>query len=80
MRKNLCIVLVLLICFITRFTYVVKAENNIETTNSDTNITTDTTTSTDLQTQRELLQKQLDEAKADLSEIETDISDNLQHA
>ena len=78
MRKNLCIVLVLLICFITRFTYVVKAENNIETTNSDTNITTDTTTSTDLQTQRELLQKQLDEAKADLSEIETDISDNLQ--
>ena len=41
MRKNLCIVLILLICFVTTFTY---AEN--ETENSTTNLQ-----SQDLQTQ-----------------------------
>ena len=71
MRKNLCIVLILLICFTTTFTYIVKGTD--EEGNSNT-----TTSSTDLQTQKELLQKQLNEANANLSEIETDISDNLQ--
>ena len=72
MRKNLCIVLVLLICFVTTITY---AEEN--QTNESTNTTTNTTTM-DLQTQRELLQKQLNESNADLSDIQSDISDNLQ--
>lgn len=71
MRKNLCIVLILLICFTTTFTYIVKGTDENENSNT-------TTSSTDLQTQKELLQKQLDEANANLSEIETDISDNLQ--
>ena len=71
MRKNLCIVLVLLICFVTTITY---AEEN--QTNESTNTTTNTTM--DLQTQRELLQKQLNESNADLSDIQSDISDNLQ--
>ena len=65
MRKNLCIVLILLICFVTTFTY---AEENKSETNS----------STDLQTQRELLQNQLNEANADLTDVQSDISDNLQ--
>ena len=72
MRKNLCIVLVLLICFVTTITYA--KENQ---TNESTNTTTNTTTM-DLQTQRELLQKQLNESNADLSDIQSDISDNLQ--
>ena len=67
MRKNLCIVLILLICFTTTFTYIVKGTDEDENSNT-------TTSSTDLQTQKELLQKQLDEANANLSEIETDKS------
>ena len=55
MRKNLCIVLILLICFTTTFTYIVKGTDEDENSNT-------TTSSTDLQTQKELLQKQLDEA------------------
>ena len=69
MRKNLCIVLILLICFVTTFTY---AEEDKNETNSTTNNTTD------LQTQRELLQNQLNEANADLTDVQNDISDNLQ--
>lgn len=69
MRKNLCIVLILLICFVTTFTY---AEEDKSETNSTTNNTTD------LQTQRELLQNQINEANADLTDVQSDISDNLQ--
>lgn len=69
MRKNLCIVLILLICFVTTFTY---AEEDKNETNSTTNNTAD------LQTQRELLQNQLNEANADLTDVQSDISDNLQ--
>lgn len=67
MRKYLCIVLILLICFITTFTY---AEENKNETNKNNTI--------DLQTQKELLQNQLNEAKAELTDIQSDISDNLQ--
>ena len=63
MRKNLCIVLILLICFVTTFTY---AEN--ETENS----------TTDLQTQRNELQNQLSEANGELDEIQSNLSENLQ--
>ena len=64
MRKNLCIVLILLICFSSFFTYIYAddEEQNI----------------TDLQTQRQELQNQLDEANSDLEEVQTDLSENLQ--
>lgn len=65
MRKNLCIVLILLICFVTTFTYAEEDKNK-------------TSNTTDLQTQRELLQNQLNEANADLTDVQSDISDNLQ--
>lgn len=63
MRKNLCIVLILLICFVTTFTY---AEN--ETENN----------TTDLQTQRNELQNQLNEANGELEEVQSNLSENLQ--
>ena len=63
MRKNLCIVLILLICFVTTFTY---AEN--ETENN----------TTDLQTQRDELQNQLSEANGELEEVQSNLSENLQ--
>ena len=66
MRKNLCIVLILLICFVTTFTY---AENENNTTSSQ---------SQDLQTQRNELQNQLNEAKGELDEIQSNLSENLQ--
>ena len=68
MRKVLCIVLILLICFITTFTY---AENENE--NSTTNLQTQ-----DLQTQRDELQNQLSEANGELDEIQSNLSENLQ--
>ena len=72
MRKNLCIVLILLICFdvifVSKYTY---AENN-ETENNQTQ------TSTDLQTQRQEIQNQLDEANGQLDGVQSDLSENLQ--
>ena len=68
MRKVLCIVLILLICFITTFTY---AENENE--NSTTNLQTQ-----DLQTQRDELQNQLSEANGELDEVQSNLSENLQ--
>ena len=79
MRKILCGVLILLICLTTTLVYAVEntVENIAENENTENN-TTNILTATDLQSQRELLQKQLDEAKTDLTDIETDMSDNLQ--
>ena len=71
MRKTLCMVFILLICFVTTFTYA----DNEENTN---NVEENTTTSTDLQTQRELLKQQLEQATVDLDTIQTDLSENLQ--
>ena len=68
MRKNLCIVLILLICFITTFTY---AENENE--NNATNLQTQ-----DLQTQRDKLQNQLNNANGELDEVQSSLSENLQ--
>ncbi len=70
MRKILCVVCILLISFVTTFTY---AENE-----NSSNETENTTVSTDLQTQRDLLKQQLDQATVDLSTIQTDLSENLQ--
>lgn len=67
MRKNLCIVLILLICLVTTFSF---AENE-----SSTN---ENTSSTDLQTQREELKNKLEQANIDLENVQTDLSDNLQ--
>ncbi|MBQ2937971.1 MAG: peptidoglycan DD-metalloendopeptidase family protein [Clostridia bacterium] len=69
MRKNLCIVLILLICFITTLTYAEEEKNENNNTTNET---------TDLQTQRELLQNQLNEANADLTDVQSDISESLQ--
>ena len=66
MRKNLCIVLIILICFATTYTYAEETEN--QTTN----------TTTDLQTQRSELQNQLDEANGQLNDVQSNLSENLQ--
>ena len=66
MRKNLCVVLILLICFMSVYTY---AED--ETENNNVNNTTD------LQTQRNDLQNQLNEANGQLEDVQSDLSDNL---
>ena len=63
MRKFLCIVLILLICFVTTYTY---AENNNESND------------TSLQTQRDELQNQLSEANGELEEVQSNLSENLQ--
>ncbi len=65
MRKNLCIVLILLICFIATFTY---AENENEVENNKV----------DLQTQREELRNQLNDANGELENIQSNLSENLQ--
>ena len=66
MRKSLCIVLILLICFVTTYAY---AENENETENN---------TKPDLQTQRNVLQNQLNEANGNLEQVQSDLSENLQ--
>ncbi len=73
MRKTLCVAFILLICLVTTFTY---AQNEIEDNSNkaeDNNII-----STDLQTQRELLKQQLEQATVDLDTIQSDLSENLQ--
>ena len=67
MRKNLCVVLILLICFMSVYTY---AED--ETENNNVNNTTD------LQTQRSDLQNQLNEANGQLDNVQSNLSENLQ--
>ncbi len=69
MRKNLCVVLILLICFGAIYTYV-YAENETENNMSNT--------ATDLQTQRSELQNQLDEANGQLEDVQSNLSENLQ--
>lgn len=73
MRKNLCIFLILLICSATIYTKT-YAENEIE--NQTENNTTNT--GTDLQTQRNELQNQLNEANGQLDNVQSDLSENLQ--
>lgn len=63
MRKFLCIVLILLVCF-TTFTYTYAENENENNT-------------TDLQTQREELQNQLNNANGELEEVQSNLSENL---
>ena len=67
MRKNLCIVLILLVCFVTTYTYA-EDESENQTTN----------TTPDLQTQRTELQNQLNEANGQLTDVQSNLSENLQ--
>ena len=69
MRKTLCIILILIICFISRMAY---AENEVVDENA-----TNSTNSTDLQTQQQQLQEQIDQANQELSETQSQLSDNL---
>lgn len=69
MRKNLCIVLIILICFATIYTNT-YADN--ETENNTVNNTVD------LQTQRSDLQNQLNEANGQLNDVQSNLSENLQ--
>ena len=71
MRKNLCVVLILLICFMSVYTY---AENDTE--NNSVNNSVNNTT--DLQTQRSDLQNQLNEANGQLDSVQSNLSENLQ--
>ena len=68
MRKILCVVLILLICFATIFNVYVYAENE----NNEVNNTQD------LQTQRSDLQNQLNEATDQLENVKSSLSENLQ--
>lgn len=63
MRKFLCIVLILLVCF-TTFTYTYAENENENNT-------------TDLQTQRNELQNQLNNANGELEEVQSNLSENL---
>ena len=69
MRKNLCIVLIILICFATIYTNT-YADN--ETENNTVN------NAVDLQTQRSDLQNQLNEANGQLNDVQSNLSENLQ--
>lgn len=71
MRKILCVVLILLICFVSKFAY---AENETENNNANNTVNN----STDLQTKREELQNQLNQANDNLEEVQTNLSENLQ--
>ena len=68
-KKNLCIALILIICFGTIYTRTYADEEN--TTNGQNN-------TVDLQTQRSDLQNQLDEANGELDNVQSNLSENLQ--
>ena len=68
MRKSLCIILILLICFVTTYSYG-EDENENNTANLQTQ---------DLQTQIDELQNQLSEANGQLDEVQSNLSENLQ--
>lgn len=72
MRKSLCIVLILLICFATTYTHA-ENENVSETENNTANLQ-----GMDLQTQRDELQNQLSEANGQLDDVQSNLSENLQ--
>ena len=71
MRKNLCVVLILLICFMSVYTY---AENDTENNGANNSVNN----TTDLQTQRSDLQNQLNEANGQLDSVQSNLSENLQ--
>ena len=70
MRRFLSAILAFMICNFTIFSYV-YAEN-------ETNNTANNTAATDLQTQRNEIQNQMNEANEQLQGVQSDISENLQ--
>lgn len=64
MRKFLCVVLVLIICSLSMFSYA-----------EDANTTNNTT---DLQTQQKELQNQIQDANGQLEDVQSELSENLQ--
>ena len=76
MRKYLCIVfIVLVLCYTT----IVHAENEVSYETNTTNATNSTNeTGTDLQTQQQQLQEQIEQANQELSNTQSELSENLQ--
>ena len=76
MRKYLCIVfIVLVLCYTT----IVHAENEVSNETNTTNATNSTNeTGTDLQTQQQQLQEQIEQANQELSNTQSELSENLQ--
>ncbi len=72
MRKYLCIVFIILVLC---FTNIVWAENE-STNTTDTN--EENTAGTDLQSQKQQLQDQIDQANQELTETQGELSENLQ--
>lgn len=62
MRKHLCIVLILLICFVTTISFADEEKKDTK----------------DLQTQRNEIQSELNQANEQLNSIQSDLSENLQ--
>lgn len=65
MRKILCVILTVVLCFSATFVYAEEA-------NQEQNQTTD------LQTQQQELQNQIDEATTELTDVQNQLSENLQ--
>lgn len=63
MRKTICIVLILLICFCSTFSYADDEEEN---------------NTVDIYTQRDELKNELDETSGELEEVQSNLSENLQ--
>ena len=63
MRKTIIIVLILLICFVSTFSYADDEEEN---------------NTVDIYTQRNELKNELDEASGELEEVQSNLSENLQ--
>ena len=76
MRKYLCIVFIILVlCYTT----IVHAENEVSNETNTTNATNSTNeTGTDLQTQQQQLQEQIEQANQELSNTQSELSENLQ--
>ena len=76
MRKYLCIVfIVLVLCYTT----IVHAENEVSNETNTANATNSTNeTGTDLQTQQQQLQEQIEQANQELSNTQSELSENLQ--
>lgn len=72
MRKTLCIILILMIYFLSGMVY---AENEI--VNQNTIDTSNSTNNTSLQTQQQELKEQIEQANQELSETQSQLSDNL---
>ena len=76
MRRFLCIILILLICSFSIYSFA----ENTNTVNQTNSITTNTTTNnvTDLQDRQKELQNQLQQSNEQLDDVKDELTDNLQ--